>query len=391
MSHSQPLAGFTVVEIGHSVAAPYTGFILASLGAELIKIENPDGGDAARGWGPPFHAGSAPHFTAFNRDKQSAMVDLRDPVQRDALRNFILDKADAVICNMRAGAAEALGLGPLALREANPSLVYCEIGAFGHVGPMADKPGYDPLMQAYGGMMSITGESVDRPPIRVGVSIVDMGSGMWGAIGIMGALIERRRSGVGCVVRTSLFETALAWTATPICRQLMSGQPQLPQGSGAAGIVPYQAFRTQDGWLVIGAGNDGLFVKLAAAMQRPDLAVDERFRTNRNRVTHKALLLPQIETFASGFTSKELGALLDKAGVPNAPVQTIEQVVADPQTLALGILQAGPEGAFTTVGLPLTYDGERPPYRRAAPQLGEQTGAWLPGVVNGSAAQDTAP
>ena len=379
MSHSQPLAGFTIVELGHSVAAPYTGFILASLGAELIKVENPEGGDAARGWGPPFHAGSAPHFTAFNRDKQSVAVDLRDPAGCAALRELILDKADAVICNMRAGAAEKLGVGPIGLRETNPSLVYCEIGAFGHEGPMADKPGYDPLMQAYGGMMSITGESVERPPIRVGVSIIDMGSGMWGAIGIMGALIERRRSGQGTHVRTSLFETALAWTATPICRQQMSGQPQLPQGSGAAGIVPYQAFRTKDGWLVIGAGNDGLFAKLAGAMARPDLATDDRFRTNRGRVTNKEQLLPTIEAFAAGFGNRELAALLDAHGVPNAPVQTIEQVVQDPQTMALGILQQGPDGAFPTVGLPLTFDGERPPYRTAAPTLGEHTGEWLPG------------
>jgi crotonobetainyl-CoA:carnitine CoA-transferase CaiB-like acyl-CoA transferase len=385
MSHSQPLAGFTVVEIGHSVAAPYTGFILASLGAELIKVENPEGGDAARGWGPPFFAGSAPHFTAFNRDKQSVSVDLRDAAQCAALRELILEKADAVICNLRAGAAEALGVGPVGLREANPALVYCEIGAFGNAGPMAAKPGYDPLMQAYGGMMSITGESVDRPPIRVGVSIVDMGSGMWGAIGIMGALIERRRTGKGTVVRTSLFETALAWTATPVCRQQMSGQPQLPQGSGAAGIVPYQAFRTRDGWLVIGAGNDGLFAKLAKAMGRPELATDERFRTNRGRVTNKEQLLPLIEAFAAGFGNQELAALLDQADVPNAPVQTIEQVVADPQTLALGILQQGPEGSFPTVGLPLTFDGERPPYRSAAPTLGQHTGDWLPAETKAGA------
>ena len=377
MSHSQPLAGFTVVEIGHSVAAPYTGFILASLGAELIKVENPEGGDAARGWGPPFFAGSAPHFTAFNRDKQSVAVDLRDPQQCAALRELILEKADAVICNLRAGSAEALGVGPAGLRAANPSLVYCEIGAFGHTGPMASKPGYDPLMQAYGGMMSVTGESVDRPPIRVGVSVVDMGSGMWGAIGIMGALIERRRTGVGAHVRTSLFETALAWAATPICRQQMSGQPQLPQGSGAAGIVPYQAFRTRDGWLVIGAGNDGLFAKLAKAMGRPDLADDERFCTNRGRVTHKDALLPAIEAFAAGFGNRELAALLDAADVPNAPVQTIEQVVQDPQALALGIFQPGPDGAFPTVGLPLTFDGERPAYRAAAPTLGQHTDAWF--------------
>lgn len=377
MSHSQPLAGFTVVEIGHSVAAPYTGFILASLGAELIKVENPDGGDAARGWGPPFFAGAGPHFTAFNRDKQSVTADLRDPAACAALRELILEKADAVICNLRAGAAETLGVGPIGLREANPSLVYCEIGAFGHVGPMATKPGYDPLMQAYGGMMSITGESLERPPIRVGVSIIDMGAGLWGAIGIMGALIERRRTGQGTVVRTSLFETALAWTATPICRQQMSGQPQLPQGSGAAGIVPYQAFRTRDGWLVIGAGNDGLFAKLTKTMGRAELAADERFRTNRGRVTNKEALLPIIEAFAAGFGNKELAELLDRNDVPNAPVQTIEQVVSDPQTLALGILQQGPEGFFPTVGLPLTFDGDRPPYRAAAPTLGQHTGDWL--------------
>ena len=377
MSHTQPLAGFTVVELGHSVAAPYTGFILAALGAELIKVENPEGGDAARGWGPPFFAGSAPHFTAFNREKQSVAVDLRDPAQCAAVREMIQEKADAVICNMRAGAAEKLGLGPTELRAANPSLVYCEIGAFGHVGPMADKPGYDPLMQAYGGMMSITGESAERPPIRVGVSIIDMGSGMWAAIGILGALIERRRTGCGTHVRTSLLETALAWTAIPICRQLMSGQPQLPQGSGAAGIVPYQAFRTQDGWLVIGAGNDGLFAKLASAMEQPELAADERFGTNRDRVLHKGVLLPLIEGWAAGFSSQALAALLDRHGVPNAPVQTIEQVVQDPQTLALGILQQGPEGSFPTVGLPLSYDGERPPYRAAAPGLGQHTEAWI--------------
>jgi crotonobetainyl-CoA:carnitine CoA-transferase CaiB-like acyl-CoA transferase len=382
MSHAQPLAGFTIVEIGHSVAAPYTGFILASLGAEVVKVENPDGGDAARGWGPPFFSGSGPHFTAFNRDKQSIAVDLRDEAQRAALRELILDKADAVICNLRAGAAEELGVGPVGLREVNPSLVYCDIGAFGHTGPLAGKPGYDPLMQAYGGLMSVTGESVDRPPIRVGVSMIDMGAGLWATIGILGALIERRRTGVGAVVRTSLFETALAWAATPICRQQMGGQAQVPQGSGAAGIVPYQAFRTLDGWLVIGAGNDGLFAKLAKAMQRPDLALEEHFKTNRGRVTHKAELLPVIEAFAATFTSKALAELLDAHDVPNAPVQTIEQVVTDAQTLALGIMQSGPEGAFPTIGLPLTFDGERPPYRSPAPLLGEHTSSWMPDAKN---------
>jgi len=380
MSTSQPLAGYTVVEIGHSVAAPYTGYILAGLGANVIKVENPDGGDPARGWGPPFFEGAGPHFVAFNRNKRSVSVDLRDATQRDALRQLIVDEADAVICNLRAGSAETLGVGPQGLRALKPELIYCEIGAFGSVGPMASKPGYDPLMQAYGGMMSITGESTNRPPIRVGVSIIDMGAGLWGAIGIMGALLERHKSGNGSHVETSLFETALAWTATPVARQKMSDEPQLPQGSGAPGIVPYQAFRTQDGWVVIGAGNDKLFAKLAGAIGRPDLAQDSRFLTNRARVVHQLELLPIIESFAASKTSSELAELLDASGVPNAPVQTIEQVLQDPQTLALGIVQSGPEGALPTVGLPLSFDGQRPEYYGASPMLGEHNTEVLAGI-----------
>lgn len=379
MSSTQPLAGFTVVEIGHSVAAPYTALILAGLGATVLKVENPEGGgDPARGWGPPFHNGDAPGFVAFNRNKQSLAVDLRDPAQLDALRQLILDRADAVICNLRAGSAEALGVGPLALRKAKPALVYCEIGAFGSVGPMADKPGYDPLMQAYGGLMSITGESTERPPIRVGVSMIDMGAGLWGAIGVICALMERQRTGVGGTIETSLFETALAWTAGPIARQQMSDAPQRPQGSGAAGIVPYQAFQTRDGWVVIGAGNDRLYVKLMKALGEHELAIDPRFKTNGGRVTHERVLVPVIERIAATFTSRELCDLLDAHGVPAAPVQTIAQVVKDAQTEALGIIQPGPDGAIPTVGLPLRFDGVRPAYVSAAPGLGEHTTDWLP-------------
>ncbi|MGP1615677.1 MAG: CaiB/BaiF CoA transferase family protein, partial [Pollutimonas bauzanensis] len=236
MSSTQPLAGYVVVEIGHSVAAPYAGLVLAELGAEVIKVENPDGGDSARGWGPPFIG-----------DMASIAVDLGDPDQRDALKALIADRADVVICNLRAGSADKLGLGSEALTAAKPALVYCELGAFGAGGPLSHKPGYDPLMQAYCGVMSVTGESAERPPVRVGVSMVDMGAGLWSAIGILASLLARKQSGKGCRVETSLFETAVAWVATPMARHLMGGGPQLPQGSGAAGIVPYQAFRTQTG------------------------------------------------------------------------------------------------------------------------------------------------
>ena len=373
MASNQPLRGYRVVEVGHSVAAPYAGMILADLGAEVIKVEHPDGGDYARGWGPPFWHEAAPHFVAMNRNKRSIAVDLADEAQVAALRKLIVDEADAVICNLRPGTAERRGLGPQALLAAKPQLVYCEVGAFGRGGPLSDKPGYDPLMQAYGGLMSITGESVDRPPIRVGVSMIDMGTGLWAAIGIMGALLEREKSGRGGLVETSLYEAAVAWVAIPVARVNIEPAPQVPQGSGATGIVPYQAFRTRDGWLVIAAGNDALYAKLTQALDLPELGTDERYRTNRGRVEHRGTLIPALEAEAAKYTSRELSAMLDRHGVPNAPVQKIDQVIADAQTRALGMLQSGPAGALPTVGMPLRFDGERPPYRRAAPALGEQT------------------
>jgi len=373
MASKQPLHGYTIVEIGHSVAAPYAGMILADLGADVIKIEHPEGGDYARGWGPPFWNEAAPHFVAMNRNKRGVTVDLGDEAQSAALRKLIVEEADAVVCNLRPGTAERRGLGPKALLAAKPELVYCEIGAFGRGGPLSDRPGYDPLMQAYGGLMSITGESTDRPPIRVGVSMIDMGTGLWAAMGIMGALLEREKTGRGGLVETSLYETAIGWVAIPIARVNIEPAPQLPQGSGAPGIVPYQAFRARDGWLVIGAGNDTLFAKLAQAFDIPDLAHDERYRTNRARVANRATLIPLLEKKAAQYSSAELAALLDRHGVPNAPVQKIDQVIADAQTQALGIVQQGPQGALPTVGLPLRFDGERPDYERAAPALGEHT------------------
>jgi crotonobetainyl-CoA:carnitine CoA-transferase CaiB-like acyl-CoA transferase len=371
MSSSKPLAGFTIVEIGHSIAAPYAGMVLAGLGADVIKVENPGEGDYARGWGPPFWDGAAPHFVAMNRNKRSVTVDMRDPAQRARLEALILGEADAVICNLRPGSAARHGLGAAQLLARKPSLVYAEIGAFGRGGPLSDLPGYDPLMQAFGGLMSITGEAEGRPPIRVGVSMIDMGAGLWAAIGIMGALIERQRTGKGGVVETSLYETALAWTAIPIASVLISPRVMKPQGSGAGGIVPYQAFLAGDGWIVIGAGNDNLFRKLCRALELPELEADPRFRTNADRVRNREILIPLIEPEVARRSTAEIRALLDAAGVPNAPVQRIDQVVHEPHAQALGIIQEGPEGALPTVGLPLRFDGERPAYERPAPKLGQ--------------------
>ena len=272
MPSEKPLAGITVVEIGHSVAAPYAGFILAELGAEVIKVENPNGGDYARGWGPPFWDGTASAYHALNRGKSGITVDFGNAEEAARLKRLVLDRADAVIQNLRAGVMERHGLGAAELTAEKPELIYCDLGAFGEGGPLSDKPGYDPLMQAFAGIMSVTGEGGGRPPIRVGVSIIDMGSGMWATIGILAALFDRTRTGRGKAVGTSLYETALAWMSVPLAGYAANGEIRKPYGSGTAEIVPYQCFATRDGWLMIAAGNDNLFRKFCAAVSAPELA-----------------------------------------------------------------------------------------------------------------------
>lgn len=371
MPSAKPLAGITVVEIGHSVAAPYAGLILSELGADVIKVENPNGGDYARGWGPPFWNGTASAFHGLNRGKSGITVNFGDPEEAGRLRRLIIDRADAVIQNLRAGVMQGYGLGAAELTAAKPSLIYCDLGAFGESGPMSSKPGYDPLMQAFAGIMSVTGEGGDRPPVRVGVSIVDMGSGMWATIGILAALFERTRTGRGGAVATSLYETALAWMTVPLAGYAANGEIRRPHGSGTAEIAPYQCFHTRGGWLMIAAGNDNLYRRLCATLGRPELGEDARFLTNGDRVVNRGILVPMIEEITRTWDIDELMAALDKAGIPNAPLQNVAQVSAHPQTQAVGILQQGPEGALPTVGLPLAFDGERSSYERAAPALGE--------------------
>src|ERR1700691_3381725 len=230
MSSTKPLAGITVVEIGHSIAAPYAGMILGELGGEVIKVENPQGGDACRGWGPPFADGAATCFHAVNRAKGGITVDLADPQEAARLRTLILERADVVIHNLKAGALDRYGLGAAELTAAKPDLVCCNLGAFGATGPLRERPGYDPMMQAYSGLMSLLGED-GRPPVRVPASIVDMGAGMWSVIGILAALQERGRTGKGGIVDTSLYETGLSWMAILLAAYLADGNIPARHGS----------------------------------------------------------------------------------------------------------------------------------------------------------------
>ena len=376
MSSVRPLSGLVVIEIGHSIAAPYAGMILGELGAEVIKIENPKGGDAARGWGPPFQEGASTCFHSVNRAKLGVTIDLADPADAARLRALILERADVVIHNLKYGALDKFGLAPAALIAEKPQLVCCNLAAFGNTGPLRDRPGYDPMMQAYSGLMSLLGED-GRPPVRVTASIIDMGAAMWAVIGILAALRERDQTGKGGIVDTSLLETGLAWMTILLPSYIANRELPQRQGSGVDMIVPYQAFAASDGYMMVAAGNDNLFRRLCAALDRPSLAEDPRFRTNGDRVVHRAELVPILAAIFAARPRAEWAKLLEAAGIPNGPINTLDQVVADAQTQALGIIQKRPDSELELVGLPLSFDGRRPPFTKAAPALGEDNDAVL--------------
>ncbi len=375
MSPALPLSGLTVVEMGSSVAAPFGAQVLAELGATVVKIENPQGGDDARLWGPPVFEGASTTFCALNRNKLSAAVDLKDAAQLTGLRRFILEQADVVLQNMRSGVVERLGLDAITLQAAKPSLIYCNLSAFGTAGPLCGKPGYDPMMQAFGGIMSFTGEE-GREPVRVGPSIIDQGAGMWAVIGILAALHRRDATGEGTVIDTSLYETALGWTTVQAATFLASGRVPRRIGSENAGIAPYKAYRAaDDAWLVIAAGNDGLFRRLAGVLGHPEWADDPQFRTNPDRVANREQLNQLVaETVATAACAEWL-ARFDAADLPAAPVLSLDQVLAHPQSQAVAMLQPAPDGGLPLLGIPLQFDGVRPPYRSPPPSLGRDTAA----------------
>jgi crotonobetainyl-CoA:carnitine CoA-transferase CaiB-like acyl-CoA transferase len=366
-----PLAGITVIELGHSVAAPYAGLILADLGARVIKVENPASGDYARGWGPPFWQDTASLFAALNRGKEGITVDFTAAGDLERLRHLIVNEADAVIQNLRPGLLERVQLDAASMHAVKSSLIWCDIGAFGATGPLARKPGYDPLVQASSGIMSVTGEG-GRPPVRVGVSLVDMGSGMWTVIGLLTALLTRARGEAGPGrVATSLYETGLAWMTIPLAGYAAGGNVPEPHGSGTGEIVPYQAFQLRDAWVMIAAGNDNLFAKLCGVLGRQDLPADDAYRTNKARVHNRSVLVPLLEALLAKQDSAPFCSALDAVGVPNAPLLSVDQVAGHEQTKALQMAIPRDGDGFATMGIPLTFNGVRFASHRPAPKLGE--------------------
>jgi formyl-CoA transferase/CoA:oxalate CoA-transferase len=357
-----------VADLTASFAGPTATQLLAALGADVVKVE-PLAGDHARAWGPPFLDGEGAMFLSANAGKRSLALELGDERGREIVLR-LADRADVFVQSLRPGAAERYGLGATELRARNPRLVHCSIGAFGAAGPLSDQPGYDPLLQAASGIMSITGER-DGPPVRVGVSLIDLGTGVWAALGVVSALYERERTGVGRTVEISLYETALSLLASQLVGYLGAGSVAHRDGSAFPQIAPYQAFVTADGELMIVAGNDKLFAAFCDVLGAPELVADLRFRTNPDRVANRAALVALLEARTRQRESAELLEALVAAGVPASPVHDVGEAAHHPQTEALGILQM--LGDFVTVATPLSADGERVRHRTPPPALGAHT------------------
>lgn len=351
------LDGVRVVDVTSSLAGPTCTQLLSSLGADVLKVE-PPGGDHARAWGPPFVDGRGALFLSANAGKRSRTLDLSTDEGRDELLR-LGDDAQVFVQSLRPGAAEARGFGADALRARNSGLVYCSIGAYGSRGPLRDRPGYDPLLQAASGIMSLTGDP-DGPPVRVGASLIDLATGLWAAFGIVSALMR----GGGATVEVSLYETALWLLSAQLVGFLGTGEVPHRAGTAFPQIAPYQAFATSDGGLMVVAGNDKLFRALCDVL---GLEHDERFATNPQRVALRAELAALIEERTRTWTTDALLEALVAAGIPASPVLDVGEAARHEQTRALGILQQ--LGGFTAVAQPVSFDGERLLHRTPPPAL----------------------
>ncbi len=369
----QPLSGIKVVEFANNIAGPYAGYILAMLGADVLKIERPESGDDARGWGPPFWRGTSATFQALNVNKRGITLDLKDSTHIAWVEDY-LKGCDVLVHNLRPGVMDELGLGSDAITRLNPRLVYCNLSAFGPTGPMQRNPGYEPIVQAFAGLFSINGYP-DRPGARIGTSVLDLGSATWAALGCITGLLQRERTGKGCVVDASLYETALGLLTVHFARFQASGTLPERHPSGSLAVVIFQAIDTADGQVIVAAANDRLFAKLAVELGHPEWVEDTRFKTNADRHANKDTLIPLVEQIMRGHPSEVWVARLEKVGVPCAAINDLTHMRAHPQTAALGMVQPVPGIDLALMSLPLSLNGERPSIRTRAPILGEHNGA----------------
>jgi crotonobetainyl-CoA:carnitine CoA-transferase CaiB-like acyl-CoA transferase len=367
----KPLAGIKVVELARILAGPWCGQLLADLGAEVVKVERPGAGDDTRHWGPPFvrdAAGEdrdAAYFHACNRGKTSRAIDIAKPEGQAEVRALIAG-ADVMIENYKVGGLVKYGLDPAGLCAAHPRLVVCSITGFGQHGPYAHRAGYDFIIQGMGGFMSLTGEP-DGDPQKAGIAYADIFTGVYSAVAILAALRRRDTTGQGAHIDMALLDTQVGVLANQALNWMTSGVVPRRMGNGHPNLVPYQAFATLDGSLIIAVGNDGQFAKLCRVLEL-DLAEDPRFSTNAGRVTNRAALVPPIAGAIAGWVKADLYEALERAGVPAGPINTVDEVFADPQVVARGmrIERDGVPG----VASPIVIDGERMVSERGSPRRG---------------------
>ena len=371
-----PLAldGVRVLDLSRVIAGPWCGALLADLGADVIKVEDTAAGDESRTW-PPHKDGEAAAYLLFNRNKRGMTLDLKAPEAVEVVKALV-GTSDVLIENFRTGTMESFGLGYEALAAINPRLIYCSVSAFGRSGPRKDAPGYEALMQAFSGIMSITGEPGGQP-VRAGVSFLDLSTGMLCAMGVCAALIQRERTGLGQRVDGSLLETAVSLLAFHAEGYLLTGAIPKALGSGHPSLSPYRNFKCKDGqWIFIAAANDRFWLKLAGALGLGDLAADPRFAANQQRVKNRVELEALLEREIAERDRDTLLKLLAEADVPATPVNTVDQVMTDPQTVERGIVQRVTHptlGEIPVVGTPLKFSRMAPGVRRAAPLRGEHT------------------
>jgi len=369
---TRPLHGLRVLDFSTTIAGPHCTRLLADMGADVIKIEKPDGGDDARIWGPPFgpDGETSLYFYSQNRNKRSVVLDLKLAADIEKLHR-LCETADILIQNLRPGVVDEVGIGPESMLARHPRLIYCSIWAFGYQGPLRMKPAFDPLLQAYGGMMSVTGRPED-PPTFCGASINDKATGMFCTIGALAALRMRDKTGKGCLVDTSLFDSAVHWVEGQVNSYLANGSVSKRHGTGSPVIVPYQTFDTEDHPICLAPGNDRLWARCAVVLGRPEWATDPKFAKSAQRVAHKVELLPMI---ADALKLKPRAHWLDAmeaAGVPCAAVNDIGELAETEQMAASKLVQQLPGGP-KVVGLPIAFDHVRPHSPRSAPKLGEHT------------------
>jgi crotonobetainyl-CoA:carnitine CoA-transferase CaiB-like acyl-CoA transferase len=372
-----PLAGVKILDLSRVLAGPYATMVLGDLGADVIKVEHPERGDDTRHWGPPFagegEARESAYFLAVNRNKRSIGVDLKDVEGLERIKS-LASGADVVIENWRRGALEKLGLGYEALRTTNPGLVYCSIIGFGP-GPDEERPGYDFLVQARGGVMGITGQP-GGDPTKVGVAISDIVCGLFASNAILAALHRRDVTGEGSRIEVPLFESTLGWLANRGQEYLVSGEDTGLIGNAHPSIVPYQTFDASDKPLVVAVGNNSQFAALCNAVGRPELAEDERFATNPDRVANREVLISELQKEFGQRPADEWVEEIRAAGVPSGPVNTLADVFADDHVRGSGMLQDithASAGPLKMLASPILIDSERLPIRRPPPTLGQHT------------------